>query len=215
MEAREPDIDQLVPRVERAMPAYRIGRDNRFRVDGDKRTDNIEPRSDFPDASVGRSDRSAQCRWLWTGRFRRQPRRGACDEIPWAGSAVGPNRVAVRRNPSPSGDGDRLHDRSVPPHTVTANPAIGLALIRPGRASAPEAGDVRPPRERRHCPVLELSRQPVFLRPKYWGPEWAGSLRANMMQAAALSSTHRSARDLMSADFRSAVSSSLITSSSS
>jgi hypothetical protein len=64
MEAREPDIDQLVPRVERAMPAYRIGRDNRFRVDGDKRTDNIEPRSDFPDASVGRSDRSAQCRWL-------------------------------------------------------------------------------------------------------------------------------------------------------
>jgi hypothetical protein len=52
MEAREPDIDQLVPPVERAMPAYRIGRDNRSRVESDKRTEHIEPRRSFHDASV-------------------------------------------------------------------------------------------------------------------------------------------------------------------
>jgi hypothetical protein len=56
MEAREPDIDQVVLRVERAMPAYRIGRDNRSPVDGDKRADCIEPRSDFLDASVDHTD---------------------------------------------------------------------------------------------------------------------------------------------------------------
>jgi hypothetical protein len=56
MEPREPDIDQLVPRVERATPAYRIGRDNRSRVEGVKGIETIEPRSDFLDASVDPTD---------------------------------------------------------------------------------------------------------------------------------------------------------------
>jgi hypothetical protein len=56
MEPREPDIDQLVPRVERATPAYRIGRDNRSRVEGVKGTASIEPRSDFLDASVDQTE---------------------------------------------------------------------------------------------------------------------------------------------------------------
>jgi hypothetical protein len=56
MEPREPDIDQLVPRVERARPAYRIGRDNRSRVEGVRSTETIEPRSDFLDASVDQTD---------------------------------------------------------------------------------------------------------------------------------------------------------------
>jgi hypothetical protein len=56
MEPREPDVDQLVPRVERPTPAYRIGRDIRSRVEGVKGTETIEPRSDFLDASVDQTD---------------------------------------------------------------------------------------------------------------------------------------------------------------
>jgi hypothetical protein len=59
---------------------------NRSRVKGDKSPEDTEPRSYFPDDSVdptdarndilgcfGRSHRSAQWRWLWTGQLRRPP----------------------------------------------------------------------------------------------------------------------------------------------
>src|SRR5262249_796704 len=79
---------------------------NRSRVEGNKRTEGVESRSDFPDASVdhtdarkatvrrfGRSDRSAQCRRLWSGRLRRPPRWESRTEVEWSEPPrIGPTR---------------------------------------------------------------------------------------------------------------------------